>query len=111
MKNNEKNDESDKNNEELIYLEDRNGNIFEDIPKKVLSAKLKEDKSVDFLILWKKISRNKLSNSYVSNEDMKKNKYFDLIIDFYESRLRFQNENFDSKKTANSNDSTNNDVK
>jgi hypothetical protein len=56
--------------------------------------------------MWKKRGGFKPMESYVSNEELKKHKYHDLIIDFYEMRTRFHNDQSDSKRAGNSNDST-----
>jgi hypothetical protein len=91
-------------NKETLF--DSKGKIELNVPKRILSAKLKEDKTLEFLVMWKKRGGFKPMDSYVSNEELKKHKYHDLIIDFYEMRTRFHNDQSDSKKAGNSNDST-----
>ena len=83
------------------------GNLDFNIPKKILSARLNHDKSLNFLIMWRKKNGFKPNDSFISNEDLKKHKYYDMIIDFYELRTRFQNEVIESKKIIYSNESTN----
>ena len=91
------------NNSEINNIEENEnkGSIEFNIPKRILSAKFTEDKSLKFLVTWKKKNGVKPTESYVSNSDLKSYKYFDLIIDFYESRTRFQNEENELKKTQN----------
>ena len=63
------------------------GQINVDIPKKVLGLKRVNDK-LYWLVEWKENNKIKKVNSIVKNDILRQN-YHQILLDFYEERLKF----------------------
>ena len=64
-----------------------------DTPLKIKTAKKDQDGSVRCLIEWNRRSDGyQPEDSFVLNTELRK-KYSDVLLDFYESRLKFNNSN------------------
>ena len=76
-------------------FESREGSIELDIPNKIISAKVVEKETGSHLLCfveWKEKKNLILQNSYVTNLQLKEKLFNEVLINFYESKMYFQND-------------------